>query len=627
MRKRTISFWNNNDKRVLQDNFQKIISALATHQIAIWKYDLLSGTCILSADYFKVLGLEQIGIHFVEGEDSYNSFHPDDVPLYQDAFKRMLAPKMKTTEISYRCIGTSGEVIWLEDHFLYYQKGAKELPDELIAYTINVTSNKEKELEISRLAEHNKKIVEAFPEVIIILDDNFYIIDISANRNITLLYPIQELIGADARKFHSQEVSELYIKNIRECLSDNKIREIEYSIELNGCCYYFQSRIAPFEKNKVLALIQDITNRVERSRELIEAKRRAEESDRMKTLFLANMSHEIRTPLNAIIGFSEIIPYAENEEKRQEYLDIIQKNSTLLLQLINDILDFSRIESGKSEMYLQPVNLSELVTDIGKTHSLKIPPTIRLNVVCPKEEIVIVSDANRLAQVLSNFMSNAIKNTKEGQITLGLSVEGDWVRLYVTDTGSGISQDQIPLIFDRFEKLDNFAQGVGLGLSICKSIVERLGGRIEVESEKEKGSTFSVYLYLDSAHILDENAPVKKKILISEESETSFKQLEAVLKEEYVLQWVRSGEKVMSSFFHNRPDLLLINMHLPQVSGARIIEKMRKVSVTIPIIAVTEHIYYTEQQQALQAGANEVVTKPYSLDKLKEVVDHYLKEA
>lgn len=489
-------YWKSGDGSALQDDFRKIVSVLIAHQIALWEYDVPTGVCNFSDDYFRILGLDKAGIRFCSVEDSYRFFYPDDLELYKKAFHQMLYSQTKTAQITYRFIGIHGEVIWMEDSFLSARKDEKGVSERLIVYTVNVTAKYEKEMEIVRLAERNRKVIEALPEFIFIFDDNFFIRDVMMASNKVLLHPVNVLRDADGRTIYSEEVSELFLRNIRECLKDNKLKEIEYPLDVEGRRYYFQARIAPFEDNKVLALIHDIGDRVQRSKELLDAKQRAEDADRMKSAFLANMSHEIRTPLNAIVGFSEIISLTEDEEEKKEYLEIIRKNSGLLLQLINDILDLSRIESGKSEMHLDMVPLSTIVEESGKVHRLKMPAGIRLEVHLPQEDIIILADRNRLTQVLSNFMSNAIKNTSEGKITLGMTKTGEEVRIYVSDTGCGIPEEKLPQIFNRFEKLNDFVQGTGLGLSICKSIVERLGGRIEVESELGRGSTFAMCLPL-----------------------------------------------------------------------------------------------------------------------------------
>lgn len=620
-------YWSSDERETTQEDFQKIVSVLNAHHIALWEYDILTGKRSFSTDYFRILELCQIGIQFEDVEESYRFIHPDDLQAYQEAFEKMLESEQKIAQIPYRFVGSKGEIVWMEDHFLSYQRNASGHPEKLIAYTVNVTSKHEKELEISRLAERNSKIIEALPEFIFIFDKNLIITDVMIPPTTVLFHSAEELRGLDGRCIYSLEVCELLLNNIHECLKDNQLKEIEYPVDLYEQRFYYQARIVPFGKDRALALIHDIGDRVRRSKELIEAKRKAEEADQMKTLFLANMSHEIRTPLNAIVGFSEMISLAETEEEKKEYLEIIQKNSSLLLQLINDILDLSRIESGKSEMHLGPVSLSALVAEAGKVHCLKMPETVKFEVVLPKEDVTIHTDRNRLTQVLSNFMSNAIKNTSEGSITLGVEQEGEWARLYVTDTGCGIAQDKLPLIFNRFEKLNDFVQGTGLGLPICKSIVERLGGRIDVKSEVGKGSTFSIYLHLNICSAL-KNAPNEtKKILVADESEIAFLQVNALLKKDYEISWARDGEEAMDSFLCDRPDLVLVSMALSKMNGIQVIENIRRISASVPIVAVTEHSYYTDQQRARQAGCDEVVIKPYSLDRLKERVDSFLKDA
>ena len=623
------------NSEIIRENSQKILSVLAAHQIALWEYDIPTGKCSFTDDYFRTLGLKEAGIVFKDIDDFYRFAYPEDVKAYQTAFSKMLASDSKISQIKVRCVGKHGEVIWLEDHFLSYKGTQDGRPaDKLLAYTVNVTSQCEKEQHINHLEEHNRKIIEALPEFIFIFDDNFFITDVLMAPGTILLHPVEVLRGADGRDIYSPEVSDLFLYNIRECLQDGKLKEIEYPLEVDGIRHYFQARIAPFEGNKVLALIHDIGDRIRRSQELIEAKRRAEEADKMKSVFLANMSHEIRTPLNAIVGFSEIIAVTENEEEKLQYLEIIQKNSNLLLQLINDILDLSRIESGKSEMHFQQIEISGLVEEVEKVHQLKMKTDVELKVIRPEGEYWTSTDRNRVMQVLFNFLSNAIKNTEKGTITLGLRHEGNWLKLYVSDTGYGIAKEKLPQIFTRFEKLNDFVQGTGLGLSICKSIVERLGGRIEVVSELGKGSTFALYLpYQEMPKEVVERrlvsgksiaADKRKKILVVEDVESNFVQLNILLNKEYIISWVRNGEEAINSFVREKPDLILMDIRMPVMDGIQATEKIRTISLSVPIIAVTAYAFYTEQQQAIQAGCNAVISKPYSLEKLKETIESYI---
>ena len=217
---------------------------------------------------------------------------------------------------------------------------------------------------------------------------------------------------------------------------------------------------------------------------------RAEELDRLKSAFLANMSHEIRTPLNAIVGFSQLLAETDDPEERHEFVEIIDSNNRMLLQLISDILDLAKIESGTMDFKFADMNVKEVINEIVTSFRIKMPDNVALIAPQDSPECQIYSDRMRLTQVISNFLNNAIKDTSEGCITLAYEIIGDEIKFSVTDTGDGMSQEIQAHIFDRFYKGNTFKQGTGLGLSICETIVNRLGGRIGVNSELGKGSTF-----------------------------------------------------------------------------------------------------------------------------------------
>lgn len=233
--------------------------------------------------------------------------------------------------------------------------------------------------------------------------------------------------------------------------------------------------------------------------ELIGARKKAEESDQMKSVFLANMSHEIRTPLNAIVGFSQLIASEEmqlEDEEKKEFISLINKNSDQLLKLINDILDLSRIESGHISFAYEICNLSELMDDVYNTHRLLMPAGVELRKKVPEKPAIINTDRIRLTQVLTNFINNATKFTEEGYIEIKYEYSDDnrFILLSVKDTGKGIPQEKIKQVFERFQKLDEFAKGTGLGLAISQSIIRTFKGTIQLESEEGKGSKFTVSL-------------------------------------------------------------------------------------------------------------------------------------
>lgn len=249
----------------------------------------------------------------------------------------------------------------------------------------------------------------------------------------------------------------------------------------------------------VVLKYEDVTERRKVAREWLRAKEAAEKSDKLKSMFLSNMSHEIRTPLNAIVGFSELLTQTEEQAEKEEYISIIQRNNELLLQLINDILDLSKIEAGTLEFVYTMVDINELLRSLELSSRQKIVdnPDIEITFTSRLDECVVYTEKNRVLQVLSNFMSNALKFTSKGHVYFGYEKQRNELRFFVSDTGKGIPADKRDDIFKRFIKLDSFTNGTGLGLAICQTIVNKLGGMIGVDSEEGKGSTFWFTLPLE----------------------------------------------------------------------------------------------------------------------------------
>jgi len=512
------------------------------------------------------------------------------------------------------------------------------------------------------------KIIENLPAGIVVKDINnnfkyLYRNRESYNREI----PIQEALGKDDFDFYPLETAqEKRAQDIEIARTGKEMHWIAEERDGNGTPIYLDKRKMKIESNDfspiLLNIEWDITEMEQMKRELLVAKEKAETSDQLKSAFLANMSHEIRTPLNAIVGFSRIIAESTDEKERLGYYEIVESNNERLLQLINEILDLSKIESGIVEFTITPVRLHPLCKEIHDAHIFRCPKGVELIYEPSDENIVIDGDKNRIFQVISNLIGNAFKFTPAGYISYGYHREGKYVAFHVTDTGMGIAPDKVDRIFERFVKVNNFAQGTGLGLSICKTIIERLGGNISVTSEVGKGTTFIFVLPLESssktemekkeennrettakAHSTEQRSrntapgtspkneeagtlptPPSKTILIAEDTESNFILINAILGRLYRLKHAKDGMEAVTMFEEVHPDLILMDMKMPNLDGIDATRIIRELAPDIPIIALTAYAYEHDKQAALEAGCNDFLTKPFTQEVLKETIKKWL---
>ena len=370
---------------------------------------------------------------------------------------------------------------------------------------------------------------------------------------------------------------------------------------------------------------------------LHEAMEKAEQANQLKSAFLANMSHEIRTPLNAIVGFSSILADAEEPEEKEEYINIIENNNTLLLQLVGDILDLSKIESGTLEFVYSDIDLNALFQELEESARLRQKnDAVVIRYLPEMPDCFVNIEKNRLTQVVTNMMNNAMKFTPSGSITFGYHLKNtDFLYFYITDTGYGIEKDKKDTVFGRFVKLDSFSQGTGLGLSICQSIVENLGGEIGVESEPGKGSTFWFTLpyrpvELKSVREQKEHrlnkVESKLTVLIAEDNESNFLLFESILKRQYNILHAWDGEEAVELFKQYNPHLILMDINMPKKTGYEATQLIREMSPTVPIMAVTAYVYAEDEERILNSGFDAYTSKPINAQKLQSDIVDLLKK-
>ena len=397
---------------------------------------------------------------------------------------------------------------------------------------------------------------------------------------------------------------------------------------------------------KIQQLTEEKETACQKLNEYEEIIKKAENASRMKSLFLANMSHEIRTPLNAIEGFSRIIAETESLEERMEFLEIIENNNTRLGDLINEILDLSRVEAGEISIKKTETDLNQLCKDIKKMFKFKCPEQIQLISSEPTMSVTLITDPNRLTQVLSNLINNALKHPAQGSITYGYRLIGDGqeVEFHVTDTGTGIAEEDLDKIFQTYVSKDaeTLNNGHGLGLPLSKIIVEKLGGKMSVLSTLGKGTTFKFTLPFEGSvggktkkatttsgsrtlRVMAGNGNMKL-ILVAEDEDSNYELLKNVLSKRYRLIRARNGIEAVTMNEDEKPDIILMDIRMPEMNGLDATRIIKEVNHDTPIIALSAYAFDNNINEAKAAGCDAFLSKPLRIEELTDMIAKYLKE-
>ena len=346
---------------------------------------------------------------------------------------------------------------------------------------------------------YGMRILDALPDMLTVFDHDANIIELasSAATNHVEGTDSESIISSNVKDILPKEAYENVRRNMDKVIRTGKSSTARHDLVQDGILHHYEYRIFPLDDEYLLCMCRDISKQwdaeqtnARQKKELDAARIKAEESDRLKSAFLANMSHEIRTPLNAIVGFSKLLASAESAEEKNQYAEIIDRNSEILLNLFNDILDLSSLEAGSLKFNIRPIKLIDICLQLVQQFHYKTQSSVKLILDDVDTDMYASGDWNRVIQVISNLLSNATKFTPKGEIHFGYLEKEDFVEFYVKDSGIGIAPERAATIFRRFGKVNDFIQGTGLGLTLCRMLVEKMGGRIWLRSQEGKGSRF-----------------------------------------------------------------------------------------------------------------------------------------
>lgn len=580
--------------------------------------------------------------HEVLNELNWSDFMPPGYhrPQMVDLFKDIKSDKPQQISREISIITKNQEI-----RNVFLQINSLPESQEYIVSIIDITSQHKAQENVRKL----NRAIEQSPTAIIVTNRTGSIEYVNPKYEQITGYSYEEVKGRKPNALRATILDQKQYSSIKKAIQNGQ----EWRGEIldqhkDGSSFWGYLRISPVtdENNKINNLIlieEDITRRKHLENELITAKEKAEESDKLKSAFLANMSHEIRTPMNGILGFAQLLRTPNlTPEKTNEYTSIIDSRGKHLLRIIQDIVDISKIESGQIKPQIQSFSLNLLLEDIYlffKEDIAKKGLHFTMNFGLKEHEDWILSDNYKVQQILTNLIFNAIKYTQKGAIQVGYKLANDHTLIFfVKDSGTGIPKEQHQLIFERFRQVDNTYTrkhgGTGLGLAICRALVELLNGKIWVESTPGHGSLFKFTLPWYESPDKKNNSSNKiqqkpdwnhKKILIVEDDRTSMSLITTILKEtRATIAQAENGYEAIELANRFRPDAILMDIQLPELDGLSAAVRIHKLMPRVPIIAQTAHALANDKDKVLKHGCVDYLTKPLKVNSLLTTLKKYL---
>ena len=675
----------------------KLLKAQSVARIGFLEWELKTNKIQLSESIIELYGLK-IGTKYIEVDELVKMVYAEDIERVQRRFKLAIKNKKKFN-IDHRIIRPDGKIIWVQSKadLIYDDQGNKI---GLLGTSIDITDLKKVEYELKnqnkelrqlsdQLSEKNRLLIETKDRYRILfeqspvsiweedyssaihlltkkqcevkdlkkyLDENpdFVLKCISKIKIIGVNNKTLELFGVkneeelllQLRKTLNSEAIELLKKELLIFVSDKtEFLDVAKFIKTDGKEITALLKFAKINNyGKVIISLTDITALKKAEQELLIAKSKAEESDRLKTEFIHNMSHEIRTPMNGILGFSELLNDTElTIQKRNNFVNIIQNSGHQLLNIIDDILEISRLGTKQVKVIDSEVCLNDVLLELFsifdiKAKEKKIP--LYFKKVFSDKQSTIITDKTKLNKILSNLLENALKFTNEGFIEFGYQLKNSSdnveLEIFVKDTGIGIKPEKHELIFERFsqaeKEMSKKVGGLGLGLSIAKENTELLGGEIRVVSEMMKGATFFITIpykpvYANEVEIEEDQN--KYTILIAEDEEVNYMYLETLLKDIMKLNCnilhAKNGKQAIEICENNSTiDILLMDLKMPVLNGFEAVKKIRILRPNLPIIAQTAYSTKEEEENAFTVGCDDFISKPIHKDTLFKILNKYL---